>query len=280
LMTMADNQGLEELLDHRFLLYSRSSYIGAHRYGGIWTGDNSSEWNHLRRNVCQMPSLNMCGFVYTGADTGGFGGNTTRELLLRWLAFSAFTPLMRNHACMGTRKQECYNFSNTDDFKRVVNLRYRLLPYIYSEFMKAVLKGDMYMKPLAFDFPDDELAAGVEDQLMVGVNIMVAPVIEEGATGREVYLPENMTMVRFDGEHFNCSKVEKGTIRVEVALNEVVFFIRDGKSVPVANKQVQSTKDLDITDVSLIGDQVAYEQYVDDGLTKSVSLENVRVVSV
>lgn len=150
LMTRASGEGLEKLLPGRYLLFSRASYIGAHRYGGIWTGDNASTWEMLRQNVRQMPGLNMCGFLYSGADTGGFGGNCDRELLLRWLAFSVFTPLFRDHAALGTRSQECYAFGDTAAFAGILTLRYRLLPYLYSEFMKAALDGDMFIKPLGF----------------------------------------------------------------------------------------------------------------------------------
>ena len=122
-MTRASAEGLDSLLGGRYLLFSRSSYIGAHRYGGIWTGDNSSCWDHLRQNVLQMPSLNMCGFLFSGADTGGFGGNASRELLLRWLAVSAFTPLFRDHASKGTRAQECFRFRGKKDFRAILSLR-------------------------------------------------------------------------------------------------------------------------------------------------------------
>ena len=106
-MTRAAAEGLQEIDNNRrYLLFSRSSYIGMHRYGGIWTGDNMSWWSHILLNIKMMPSLNMCGFLYIGADIGGFGANTTRELLLRWLAFGIFTPLMRNHSAEGTRRQE------------------------------------------------------------------------------------------------------------------------------------------------------------------------------
>jgi alpha-glucosidase len=278
-MTMADNEGLTKLLDHRFLLYSRASYIGAHRYGGIWTGDNASTWELLRTNVCQMPSLNMCGFLYTGADTGGFGGNCSRELLLRWLAFSDFTPLMRNHSSIGTRRQECYQFGDTEDFRRIVNLRYRLLPYIYSEFIKAALRSEMYMRPLTFDFPEDEVCRGIEDQLMVGESIMIAPVLTQGAKGRSVYLPEDMQRVRFNGESFETEEWKAGKHEVLVDVNEVVFFIRHGHCVPVANAQVQTTRDLVLEDVTLLGDGNDYEQYADDGLTRQVSPERIRRIS-
>ena len=110
-MTRAAGEAFERIYpDRRFLMFSRSSYVGMHRYGGIWTGDNKSWWSHLLLNLKMMPSLNMCGFLYTGADLGGFGADATRDLLLRWLALGVFTPLMRNHAAVETREQEPYQF--------------------------------------------------------------------------------------------------------------------------------------------------------------------------
>lgn len=272
MMTRASGEGLEKLLDRRYLLFSRSSYIGAHRYGGIWTGDNSSSWRMLRQNVYHMPSLNMCGFLYSGADTGGFGGNTTRELLLRWLAVSVFTPLMRNHSAILTRNQECYRFRGTEDFRTVITLRYRLLPYLYSEFMKAALRQDMFIKPLAFDYPEDARARRIEDQLLVGESVMIAPVLDKGAGGRAVYLPEAMTEVRWSRDGFACQEVQKGEREIVVPVNEVVFYIRPDKLVPVG-KAVPNTTQMDLLDTQLLGTGTAYEQYVDDGFTKECGLE-------
>ncbi len=271
MMTRASGEGLNRLLDRRYLLFSRSSYIGAHRYGGIWTGDNASTWHMLRQNVYHMPSLNMCGFLYSGADTGGFGGNTNRELLLRWLAVSVFTPLMRNHTAILTRHQECYRFRDPEDFRTIISLRYRLLPYLYSEFMKAALRQDMFIRPLAFDYPEDQRVRKIEDQLVVGGNVMIAPVMEKGAKGRTVYLPEPMTEVRYNGE-FSCSDVEAGERMVDVPLNEVVFYIKGGTLVP-AGKAVSCTAELNLEDVVLLGSGTVYEQYVDDGSTKECGLD-------
>ena len=149
-MTRAAGEAFEKMSpDKRILMFSRASYIGMHRYGGIWTGDNQSWWSHILLNLKMMPSLNMCGFLYTGADLGGFGSHATRDLVLRWLALGVFTPLMRNHAALGTREQECYQFEHIEDFRHVIGVRYRLIPYLYSEFMKAATEDDMYFKPLA-----------------------------------------------------------------------------------------------------------------------------------
>ena len=276
-MTRASAEGLDALLNGRYLLFSRSSYIGAHRCGGIWTGDNASCWDHLRQNVLQMPSLNMCGFLFSGADTGGFGGNASRELLLRWLAVSAFTPLFRDHASKGTRPQECFRFRGKKDFRSILSLRYRLLPYIYSEFMKAALSFDMYMQPLAFGYPQDSRARRVEDELLVGESLLIAPVLEKGAKGRRVYLPEAMTEVRWDGASFSARQAAAGEHFVKVPLGEVVFYIRKGKLLPVGGAAMH-TGEADLAAVTLLGDGEEYEQYLDDGVTRSVSEGNIRLL--
>ena len=276
-MMRASAEGLDALLNGRYLLFSRSSYIGAHRCGGIWTGDNASCWDHLRQNVLQMPSLNMCGFLFSGADTGGFGGNASRELLLRWLAVSAFTPLFRDHASKGTRPQECFRFRGKKDFRSILSLRYRLLPYIYSEFMKAALSFDMYMQPLAFGYPQDARARRVEDELLVGESLLIAPVLEKGAKGRRVYLPEAMTEVRWDGASFRTRQAAAGEQFVDVPLGEVVFYIRRGKLLPVGGAAMH-TGEADLAAVTLLGDGEEYEQYLDDGVTRSVSEGNIRLL--
>lgn len=266
-MTRAAGEGLERIdPDKRFLLFSRSSYIGMHRYGGIWTGDNKSWWNHILLNLRMMPSLNMCGFLYTGADLGGFGADATRDLLLRWLAFGVFTPLMRNHAAVDTREQECYQFENAEDFRHVVGVRYRLLPYLYSEYMKAAVSDDMYFKPLSFEYPQDAFAPQVEDQLMLGNEIMIAPVYTQNAKGRYVYLPEKMMFIKFmpDGSVYE-EKLPAGHHYVEIALNEVPLFIRAGKCIPVA-ETAESVAELQMDTLELLGYSGAeYLLYDDDG---------------
>lgn len=269
-MTRAAGEAFERIdPDKRFLMFSRSSYIGMHRYGGVWTGDNKSWWSHILLNLKMLPSLNMCGFLYTGADLGGFGADTTRDLLLRWLALGVFTPLMRDHAAQGTREQECYQFENIEDFRHVIGVRYRLIPYLYSEYMKAALTDDMYFKPLAFVYPEDTMALQVEDQMMLGNEIMIAPVYMQNAKGRYVYLPEEMKFVKFlpDGSIFE-EILSKGHHYVEVALNEVPLFIRSGKCIPVA-KEAEYVEALDTEHMMMLGYPGAeYELYEDDGVSK------------
>ncbi len=272
-MTRAAGEAFEHLQpDKRILLFSRSSYIGMHRYGGIWTGDNQSWWSHLLLNIKMMPSLNMCGFIYSGADLGGFGSNCTEDLLLRWLAFGIFTPLMRNHTALGTRNQECYRFGNSEMFKNILSLRYSLIPYLYSEYMKACLHDDMMIKPLSFDYPDDDLSRHIEDQLLVGESIMITPVYEQNAIGRYVYLPEDMLFVRFQSpSKRSCCVMHKGIHYIPVDVGEVPVFIRQNKMLPLC-RAVECTDLLDTSKFELIAftdKEMEYIMYEDDGFSKN-----------
>lgn len=268
-MTRAAGEAFEELVpDRRILMFSRSSYIGMHRYGGIWQGDNLSWWSHLLLNVRMMPSLNMCGFLYTGADLGGFGADTTEDLMLRWLQFGLFTPLMRNHSALGTREQELYQFSNCEACGRMVKIRYSLLPYLYSEYMKAALRDDMMFRPLAFDYPEDAAAVQVEDQVMLGDALMLTPVYEQNRTGRYVYLPEDMMLVTMRSpEEYSVQELEKGHHYVNAAMEELIFFVRKNHVIPMA-EGTGNVETMDFDSLSLLGyvtEGAEYELYDDDG---------------
>ncbi len=271
-MTRAAGEAFEEIEpDKRLLLFSRASYIGMHRYGGIWMGDNQSWWSHLLMNLKMLPSLNMCGFLYTGADLGGFGSDATEDLLLRWMALGIFTPLMRNHSALGTRVQESYQFTQTETFEKLINIRYGLMPYLYSEYMKAALRDEMLFLPLSFVYSEDEHAKEVEDQLLVGESIMIAPVYTQNATGRYVYLPEPMKLVRLKSmEEIETEVLEQGHFYVDIALDEVVFFIRPEKMVPYCSggQSIKEIRRQEIKLLDFVTETAEYELYQDDGYTK------------
>ncbi|MBO4415675.1 MAG: alpha-glucosidase [Lachnospiraceae bacterium] len=239
-MLRATSEGLEEQLGgSRPMLFGRSSYIGAHRYAGIWTGDNCSWWSHLQLAIQQMPGLNMCGFMFSGVDTGGFGADVTEDLLLRWNEFSIFTPLFRNHSSCDVRRQECYRFENVKAFRELIVLRYRLIPYLYSEFLKCVRDDDCYFRALAFDFEEDDEAMYVDDQLLLGEGLMLAPVYKQNAAGRYVYLPEDMLLIRFtSSSDYKTEVMKQGHHFVKAALGEVIVFLRHGHILPLAYPQV------------------------------------------
>ena len=276
-MTRAAGEAFERLEpDKRILMYSRSACIGMHRYGGIWTGDNQSWWSHILLALHMMPSLNMCCFLYEGPDIGGFGSNTTEDLVLRWYGLGIFSPLLRNHSACGTRRQEPYRFKNKAAFAGILQLRYLLLPYIYSEYMKAALHDGMYCMPLAFAYPEDDFARRVEDEVMIGESLLIAPVYEQNARGRYVYLPEEMLQVRVkcnEGNRIETSVLPAGHHYIPVELEEVVFFVRKGHILPIAKggKSIRNVADVDFADLRLLAyapHGASYEYYTDDGETK------------
>ena len=270
-MTKAAGEAFERLSpDKRILMYSRSSYIGMHRYGGIWHGDNHSWWSHLLLNIQQMPAVNMCGFLYTGADIGGFGSDVTEDLLLRWTAFGIFTPLFRNHSAKYTRRQELYRYENIPVFRDFVRLRYALIPYLYSEFMKAALNDRMLFKPLCFEY-DDDRSVQVEDQLLLGESIMLAPVYTQNAEGRYVYLPEDMKLVRFRAfDDYDEEVMSAGDHYVRAGLNEILVFVRKGHALPLAKpeKGMDAANTSDISFICHEAEPSSYELYTDDGISR------------
>ena len=272
-MTQATGEGLKKIFpDRRCLLYSRASCIGSHRYGGIWTGDNNARWNHLEQEIKMLPGLNMCGFLYSGADIGGFSEFASEDLMIRWMSFGAFTPLMRNHAAWDAREKELYKFERIDIFRSILQLRYSLLPYIYSEFVKAAVNGTMFIRPLGFDYEEDERAMEIQDQLMVGEGIMVAPVYKQNENGRMIYFPEPMTKVVWKNGAYKCSKIKKGDVYVSVPLDSVVFFVKNKRAVPLF-ESADNSSSVKTDKYTFVGNGKAYDLYEDDGFTRDVHLE-------
>jgi len=271
-MTKAAAEGLRAIAPgKRHLLFSRASCIGMHRYSGIWTGDNHSWWEHLLLNIKMMPSINMCGFLYCGADTGGFGGDVNSELLIRWMQFSIFTPLFRNHSATGTRQQEpfAFDYETTAILRNVIRLRYALIPYLYSEYMKAAIKGDIYFIPLSFEY-GDEVSKSCEDQLLLGDSIMLCPMYVENARGRYVWLPEDMLLLKAsDYNKLEYEVMKGGHNYIEAGLDETPIFIRKNR-ILVIGKHARNIDCLDNTElrvVAFVEDKAEYMLYDDDGCT-------------
>ena len=173
---------------------------------------------------------------------------------------------MRNHSAIGTRMQEYYCFPE------MLHLRYALLPYLYSEFMKAALENGSYFRPLAFDCPADPDAREVQDQRLLGEGLMAAPIYTQNAHGRMVYLPEPMKMLRLRSvDDYDEEVLPAGHHYLRCALDEVLLFLRPGCSVPVA-APADNTAQLDDTQLTLWsylpdGGSAAYRMYTDDGFT-------------
>ncbi|MGF1758579.1 hypothetical protein L4D76_11655 [Photobacterium sagamiensis] len=273
-MTQAAAEGFAELdPDKRFLMFSRASAIGGHRYGGIWLGDNHSWWEHLKLNVTMMPGVNMCGYLYSGADVGGFAGNATSELMCRWVQFAVFTPLLRNHSGLGTRRQEPYAFGDRalTIMRQHIKLRYRLIPHLYSEFMQAAQKNENLFWPLPLEYADPA-AQNVEDQLLVGRTLMCAPVLEPNASGRYVYLPESMLLWKVkQHDEFDLNVMPQGHHYLPLDLAEMALFLRPDSILPL----VESANHVEAQDLSSLECLVYLHScaehllYHDDGVTQN-----------
>lgn len=281
-MVKGTSEYFKENYKERMFLISRSSCIGMHRYSGIWTGDNRSWWSHLELNIKMMPNLNMVGFLYSGADTGGFGSDATRELVCRWLEFSLFTPLFRNHSSIGTRNQELYNFSNPKEFSNLIKLRYALMPYLYSEYLKALKNNTLLFTPLALKYQNDECCLEIEDELIVGDSIMIAPVYKPNTTKRYVYLPEDMLLVRFRGYNdYDTKKMSKGHHFISVKLFEVLVFILPGKMLLLTEPKNSTSKlnMLDLIAIANVNPTAKYEYFLDDGKYINSEIKKYEIVA-
>lgn len=282
-MTRAASEGFDIIKpNERTLLFSRASYQGAHRYGGIWTGDNKSWWSHLLLNIQMIANLNICAFLYSGADTGGFGDNCNEELLTRWMQFSIFTPLLRNHSAMGTRYQEPYSYQKESmvNLKNIIKFRYLMLPYIYSEFMKARRDGKGYILPLSFEY-NDTRSKFIEDQILCGESLMLTPIYTPNAKGRYVYLPEDMLLCRVSSpKEKSFTFYTEGNHYIEAKLEETIFFIRPdkmlllGKVLNYVGEEILS----ELTIIVYLENSAKYEFYDDDGFDKN--LENHSLITI
>ncbi len=273
-MTRSAAEGLEKIdPNRRFLLFSRASTVGLGRYAGIWTGDNYSWWEHILLHLQMMPAINQCGILYTGADTGGFSGNANGQLLVRWSQFSLFSPLFRNHSALNTRAQEPFAFDETITriMRNVIKLRYALIPYLYSEYMKSVTQHGVYFMPLCFAF-EDGFSSEVDDQMLVGESLMVAPVYRENAKGRYVYVPEDMLMWKAVTDKIEKTEImKKGIHYVDLSLEEVPIFIKKN-SLLILARPAMNVDNLDLGELTVLGyvtDEATYIYYDDDGITRN-----------
>jgi alpha-glucosidase len=191
-MAEATRSGLASLRpERRPFVISRAGYAGLQRHALQWTGDNSSWWEHLWMGMPQLQNLGLSGIAWAGVDIGGFFGDCTGEMLARWTEFGAFQPFCRNHSALGTRRQEPWAFGEPWESicREMLLLRMRLLPYLYTLFEECHRTGAPVLRPLLFEFPDDETTYSADDQFLLGPSLLVAPISRPGIEHRHVYLP-------------------------------------------------------------------------------------------
>lgn len=234
LQAQAAYEGMKNATGKRPYIITRAAYAGTQKYSTVWTGDNQSIWSHLQLAIPQLTSLGLSGFAIAGTDIGGFQKDTTPELLIRWLEASLFVPLFRNHAEMGTRYQEPWAFDKQtlDIYRDFLNLRYRFVPFLYDQLHQETLDGLPVMRPLVLNYDQDPAVRQINDEYMVGSKILVAPIVNQGAVSRLVYLPAGKWLDFNNGVEYQG----KQTIMVKAPLNRLPLFIQKNTILPWGNK--------------------------------------------
>jgi alpha-glucosidase len=231
-MARSTVEGLMRLRpNERPVCITRSGWAGVQRYAMSWTGDNESNWDSLWLTMPMVMNLGLCGLANTGPDIGGFSGFATAELFTRWLQMGVFLPFLRAHTYRGSPDQEPWSWGEPylTINRRFIELRYRLLPYLYTAFWHCAQTGLPIVRSMLLAFQDDTATHALDDQFMCGDAFLVAPVIEEGATRRSVYLPASVWYDFWTDEQFS------GPARIEVQalLERLPLFVPAGSVVPM-----------------------------------------------
>jgi alpha-glucosidase len=232
LMARSTYEGmLQHRPDRRPFVMTRAAYAGAQRYTSSWTGDNSATWEHLRLSISMALNMGLSGLPFTGPDTGGFHGEPSAELFARWMELSSVLPYFRVHTIAGSADQEPWSFGEQVEAisRSALERRYRLLPALYTAFAQAVRNGAPVIRPLFWMEPRNKALYGVDDAFMVGDTLLAAPVLEEGATQREVLLPAGTWYAFESGEMLRGG----GRVTVQAPLDALPLFARAGSVIPL-----------------------------------------------
>lgn len=268
LMARATFEGLRQLRpEERPFVLTRASFAGSQRYAATWTGDNTSNWEHLQLWIPMVLNMGLSGQPFVGPDIGGFIASPTPELYTRFLQSGALGPLCRTHSAKDTNDQEPWSYGPAYEAinRRAIELRYQLLPYLYTVFEEAARTGLPVIRPLMLEYPTDRATYRLDTQFLIGSDLLVAPVLTEGATSRQVYLPA--------GEWFNYWTGEKlvgpKTVEVATPLDLLPLFVRGGALVPT-QPVAQYTDEAPINPLILVvfpSAEAVGSLYEDDGFS-------------
>ncbi len=238
LMARASREGMERLRPgKRQVILTRAAFAGAQRETGAWTGDNKSTWDHIRLSISMCLNLGLSGMAFTGPDVGGFAnaggfqsgeGTPTAEMVTRWIQVGACLPFFRMHSAAGTPDQEPWSYGPEHEAinRRYIELRYALLPHIYTAAAECARGGVPIVRPMVMEDPN---YPDMDDQFFLGDHLLAAPVMDEGARSRRVTLPPGIWYDFWTGAPLQGGQ----TVTVEAPLDVLPLFVRAGAVIPM-----------------------------------------------
>ncbi len=270
LQTISTRTALEELQpDKRPFVLTRAAFAGSQRYAALWTGDNASVWEHLENSIPMLLNLGLSGYSFVGADVGGYRGDCSGELLVRWTQLGAFYPFFRNHSEIDTAPQEPWAYPQgiLDITRKYIRLRYRLLTHYYNLMRESTLTGQPAIRPLFYRYQDDPETYHISDQFLLGDSLLVCPVTRPGMTHRQVYFPRGLWFDYWTGESIEGGRY----LSVVAPLEKMPLYVRAGTILP--HDDIDSSDYSNYAEAKTLtmhcyaGDDGYYRLYLDDGVS-------------
>lgn len=248
----------------RSLIITRSGYAGMQRYSSVWTGDNLATWEHLWLADVQAQRLSISGVSFCGSDIGGFIYEPSGELFIRWIQLGIFHPFCRVHSSGDHGNQEPWSFGEkyTQVFKKIIELRYRLLGYIYTSFYKYHKHGVPMLRPIVFYDQHDSNNYNRDHEFMCGPDLLVSPVTKEGARSRSLYLPKGKWYNYWTGE----MSVGQREIHIDIDIESFPFFVKAGTTLALLPVQQYTDEfEYDTIDLNIYYNEGTYSsEWYDD----------------
>jgi len=264
----ATYEGLRKLEgDERPFVLTRAAYSGTQRYAATWTGDNSATWNHISMSTPMLLSMGLSGYALLGDDIGGFASSPPTDLLTRWYELGVFNPIYRDHAAKDTTDHEPWASGPEQEAirRRYIELRYQLLPYIYTSIESMTRTGLPFMRPVFLDYPQQETFYNDDRDFLFGSDLFVAPVATETLDAEAIQLPPG------DWYDYWTSQRHASTEKIALhpALDQLPLYVRAGAIIPmqpiVQNTEEKPNGPLEIKVYA--GDNCRGSLYEDDGHT-------------